>query len=123
MASTSVESPTEHSEARTNPRELIKFIHDKGMLAGIAIKPKTPVDVLWDIIESPLEAERPDVRLNGYCPPLALSIRPAKDRSTYARVLLGVRLCTAGPRGLRPGADRGSDYPICRAAAGGPASR
>jgi hypothetical protein len=32
------------------------------MLAGIALKPATPVDVLWDILESPHEKERPDVR-------------------------------------------------------------
>jgi hypothetical protein len=31
------------------------------MQAGIAIKPDTPVDVLWDIIESPEEKEKPDV--------------------------------------------------------------
>jgi ribulose-phosphate 3-epimerase len=31
------------------------------MKAGIAIKPKTSVDVLWDILENPNEAERPDV--------------------------------------------------------------
>lgn len=31
------------------------------MLAGIAIKPATPVDVLWDILENPDEKERPDV--------------------------------------------------------------
>jgi len=31
------------------------------MLAGIAIKPDTSVDVLWDILENPDEKERPDV--------------------------------------------------------------
>jgi hypothetical protein len=31
------------------------------MQAGIAIKPDTPVDVLWDILESKDEQERPDV--------------------------------------------------------------
>lgn len=31
------------------------------MQAGIAIKPDTPVDVLWDIVESEDPAERPDV--------------------------------------------------------------
>lgn len=46
---------------KTSPRELIRYIHDNGMLAGIAIKPGTPVDVLWDIIESPEEKDRPDV--------------------------------------------------------------
>lgn len=32
------------------------------MQAGIAIKPATPVDVLWDILENPEEGEKPDVR-------------------------------------------------------------
>jgi ribulose-phosphate 3-epimerase len=32
------------------------------MLAGIAIKPDTSVDVLWDILESSDRAEVPDVR-------------------------------------------------------------
>lgn len=31
------------------------------MQAGIAIKPDTPVDVLWDILEAKDEKERPDV--------------------------------------------------------------
>ena len=31
------------------------------MQAGIAIKPDTPVDVLWEILESEDEKERPDV--------------------------------------------------------------
>lgn len=31
------------------------------MQAGIAIKPDTPVDVLWDILENKEEIERPDV--------------------------------------------------------------
>jgi ribulose-phosphate 3-epimerase len=31
------------------------------MLAGIAIKPDTKVDVLWDILESSDEKEKPDV--------------------------------------------------------------
>lgn len=33
------------------------------MLAGIAIKPETSVDVLWDILENREEEERPDVSL------------------------------------------------------------
>lgn len=32
------------------------------MQAGIAVKPATPVDVLWDILENPEEKEKPDVR-------------------------------------------------------------
>lgn len=31
------------------------------MLAGIAIKPDTPVDVLWDILENSDKRELPDV--------------------------------------------------------------
>jgi ribulose-phosphate 3-epimerase len=41
---------------------MIKFIHDEGLLAGIAIKPKTEVDVLWPILDSSVKEERPDVR-------------------------------------------------------------
>jgi hypothetical protein len=40
---------------------LIKYIHEEGMQAGIAIKPDTPVDVLWDILDNPELDERPDV--------------------------------------------------------------
>lgn len=56
-------SPTDKSELRTSPRDLIAYIHDEGLLAGIALKPETPVDVLWEILESPLEKERPDMVL------------------------------------------------------------
>ena len=40
---------------------MIKYIHDNGMLAGIAIKPETSVDVLWDILENDTKLETPDV--------------------------------------------------------------
>lgn len=36
------------------------------MQAGIAIKPDTPVDVLWDILATEDDKERPDV--SGYQP-------------------------------------------------------
>ena len=34
------------------------------MQAGIAIKPKTPVEVLWEILENPVKEERPDVSIS-----------------------------------------------------------
>lgn len=36
------------------------------MLAGIAIKPETSVDVLWEVLESPKREEVPDVRYSGF---------------------------------------------------------
>lgn len=63
ISSTAAESPEATSSEKTNPKELIRFIHDNGMQAGIALKPDTPVDVLWDILESADEKERPDMVL------------------------------------------------------------
>ncbi|PGG95875.1 ribulose-phosphate 3-epimerase [Blastomyces parvus] len=52
IASTAAKDPTDESTTRrTSPTELIRYIHDTGMLAGIAIKPDTDVDVLWDILD------------------------------------------------------------------------
>lgn len=59
--STAAESPETTSDTKTSPKELIRYIHSVGMLAGIAIKPDTPVDVLWDILESEDVKEVPDV--------------------------------------------------------------
>ena len=61
ISSTAAESPESTSELKTSPKELIRYIHDCGMLAGIAIKPETSVDVLWDILETKQDKERPDV--------------------------------------------------------------
>lgn len=64
ISSTAAESPETTSELKTNPKELIRYIHDNGMLAGIAIKPDTKVDVLWEILENTDEEERPDVSIS-----------------------------------------------------------
>lgn len=62
MSSVAATSPTDSTTTRkTSPKELIRYIHELGMQAGIAIKPDTPVDVLWEILENPEESERPDV--------------------------------------------------------------
>jgi ribulose-phosphate 3-epimerase len=61
LSSTAAESPFDKSDKTTSPKELIRFIHSHGMKAGIAIKPKTPVDVLWEILDNSNEDERPDV--------------------------------------------------------------
>ena len=41
---------------------MIRYVHENGMLAGIAIKPETSVDVLWNILENPKKEAVPDVR-------------------------------------------------------------
>lgn len=43
--------------------DLIRHIHGAGMLAGIAIKPDTSVDVLWPILEASDSNDRPDMVL------------------------------------------------------------
>lgn len=62
--STAAESPEATSDKKTNPKELIKYIHSLGIRAGIAIKPKTPVDVLYDILDNSDKDAVPDVRLS-----------------------------------------------------------
>ena len=59
--STAAEEPSATSDKKTSPKELIKYIHGEGMQAGIAIKPSTKVDVLWDILENSNKDEVPDV--------------------------------------------------------------
>jgi hypothetical protein len=70
ISSTAAESPEAQSDEKTNPKKLIKYIHSHGMKAGIAIKPKTPVDVLWEILESTDKDERPDVSIISCSLPL-----------------------------------------------------
>ena len=62
MTSVAAREPSDKSTTRkTNPKEMVRYIHEMGMHAGIAIKPETSVDVLWDILETEDSAERPDV--------------------------------------------------------------
>ena len=41
---------------------MIKYIHAQGLRAGIAIKPKTPANVLFEVLDSQDKDEVPDVR-------------------------------------------------------------
>jgi ribulose-phosphate 3-epimerase len=62
MTSVAAKTPTDKETTRkTSPKELIRYIHELGMQAGIAIKPETSVDVLWEILEAEDKVERPDV--------------------------------------------------------------
>ncbi|KAJ0427162.1 Ribulose-phosphate 3-epimerase-like protein [Aspergillus carlsbadensis] len=64
VSSVAATEPADSTTTRkTSPKELIRYIHEQGMQAGIAIKPDTPVDVLWDILASEEETERPDMVL------------------------------------------------------------
>ncbi|KAL8825887.1 MAG: hypothetical protein Q9191_004140 [Dirinaria sp. TL-2023a] len=63
LTSTAAEDPAGESSAQTSPREMIRYIHSTGMLAGIAIKPDTAVDVLWDILANSNTDEKPDMVL------------------------------------------------------------
>jgi len=40
----------------------VKRVHEEGMLAGVAIKPGTDVEVLWDMLDCGVKEEVPDVR-------------------------------------------------------------
>ena len=64
--STSARTPSEKVEeggkgAKTSPKELVRRVHEEGMLAGVAIKPGTDVQVLWELLDSGVKEEVPDV--------------------------------------------------------------
>ncbi|KAH6660004.1 ribulose-phosphate 3-epimerase [Truncatella angustata] len=61
--SSDAESPEGQSDKKTSPKELVRYIHDQGLLAGVALKPATGVEVLTELLESPDEKERPDMVL------------------------------------------------------------
>ena len=64
ISSVAATTPEDRSTTTpTSPKKLIRYIHELGMQAGIAIKPGTDVDVLWDILGTDVAEERPDVRL------------------------------------------------------------
>ncbi|TID17524.1 ribulose-phosphate 3-epimerase [Venturia nashicola] len=63
VSSTAAERPEATSDEKTSPAKLIKYIHSLGLKAGIAIKPKTPVDVLWELLASPDQDAIPDMVL------------------------------------------------------------
>ena len=63
VSSVAAREPADDKTTRkTSPKEMIRYIHECGLQAGIAIKPETPVDVLWEILESEDASERPEVR-------------------------------------------------------------
>lgn len=57
----SAEEPGVEGGKTTTPRGLVRYVHELGMQCGVAIKPKTDVGVLWELLEAEDEAERPDV--------------------------------------------------------------
>ncbi|KAI9722644.1 MAG: hypothetical protein M1812_001575 [Candelaria pacifica] len=63
ISSTASIDPIYTSAENTSPEALTRFIHENGMLAGIAIKPDTPVDVLWPILANEHKEEVPDMVL------------------------------------------------------------
>lgn len=48
-------------QPHTPPKDLIKNIHALGLRAGVAIKPDTPVDVFYELLDTGYDNEKPDV--------------------------------------------------------------
>ncbi|KAL9616523.1 MAG: hypothetical protein Q9160_008616 [Pyrenula sp. 1 TL-2023] len=64
VSSVAARDPADNSVTRlTSPKEMIRYVHEMGMSAGIAIKPETSVDVLWEVLENEDKNERPDMVL------------------------------------------------------------
>ncbi len=61
--STAADTPSAASDTSTSPAELVRYIHSLGLQAGVAIKPGTPVDVLFPLVEATDANERPDMVL------------------------------------------------------------
>jgi ribulose-phosphate 3-epimerase len=67
MNSVAATSPEDRKTTEpTSPKKLIRYIHELGMQAGIAVKPGTDVDVLWEILKNEEAKERPDVHPTSY---------------------------------------------------------
>lgn len=61
--STASKQPSESSSTHTSPSQLVKYIHELGMRAGVAIKPGTDVDVLYPLFDNEDSACVPDVSI------------------------------------------------------------
>jgi ribulose-phosphate 3-epimerase len=61
------DEPGEETGKKTSPKELVRYVHELGMQCGVAIKPKTKADVLWELLDAEDDKERPDVRLQMLC--------------------------------------------------------
>lgn len=63
VGSTAATTPDGSTDETTSPAKLVKYIHSQGLRAGVAIKPRTKVDVLYPLLDSRDAEERPDMCL------------------------------------------------------------
>lgn len=101
ISSTAADEPSATSDKKTSPKELIKYIHSEGMQAGIAIKPSTKVDVLWDILENSDKDEVPDVSTFSFPAYATYRYREASEapaQVSAASFWVGRQGCTVGLR-------------------------